>query len=100
MSIKTQKILRFIPIVNVITMFCWFGLCFKKSIRQSDYIKALFKMFGYLILITVVRIAISFIFKSEVLDQIVFYVSIYLYFFSISWVSVQAQEKMLSKEEK
>ncbi len=100
MSMETQKILRFIPIINMITMFCWIGLCFKKSIRQLDYFKSLLKMFAYLLLITVVRIAISFIFKNEFLDQIVFYISIYFYFFSISWVSVQAQEKILSAEKK
>lgn len=68
--------------------------------RQSDYIKSLLKMFAYLLLITFIRIAISRIFKNDILDQIVFYISIYFYFFSVSWVSVQAEEKMMSIDKK
>jgi len=98
MSIKTQKILRFIPIVNFVTMFAWINLCFKKSVKQFDYIKNLIKMFLLIILITAVRIVCSFVFKNEMLDSIIMYISIYFYLLSMSFVSVKAQEDILAKD--
>lgn len=100
MSIKTQKKLRFIPILNLLTIFAWGKLCFEKSITISWFMKNLLKIFAMLFVITAIRTAPSFIFKNETLDMVIAYVSIYLCFLSISWISVKAQEEILYKQNK
>ena len=99
MSIKSQKILRFIPIVNILTMFAWIRVCSVKSIKPFDFLIELLKMFSLFFIITIIRIACSFIFKNEQLDHIVLYISIYFYFLSMAWISVRAQEKILLKSQ-
>ena len=93
MSIQIQKWIRFIPVVNLLTMFCWINLCFKKSIKATDYVKELCKMFIFFFIISFIRIACSFTFKNELLDAIVTWISIYLYFLTMSWVAVMHKEK-------
>lgn len=97
MSIKTQKRLRIIPIINILTMFAWIKMCHVKQIKSSDFIKELIKMFGLFFLITMIRVSVSFIFKNSVLDNVITCISIYLYFLSMSCVSVKAQEKILNE---
>jgi len=97
MSLKVQRVIRFIPIVNMITVFCWFNLCFKKSITMSFYLKNLLKIFAMVIVITVIRMVVSLGFQNEVVDIVLTVISIYFYFFSMAWVSVSAQESMLAE---
>ncbi len=62
MKIKTQKILKFIPIANFIILFIWIGAYYKHVTKPSRFIKNLLKMFLAVILITIPRIAA---YKSE-----------------------------------
>lgn len=100
MSIKTQKILRFIPIINIITYYYWLRLCFKKPVRMKTFLADLLRIFLGILIITIIRIVISRILKSETIDLIVTNISIYFYLLVIAWFSVRAQEKILEKERK
>ncbi len=100
MSIKTQKILRFIPIINFITMFCWIRLCFKKQVKTRTFIADEIKIIIGVLIITIIRIIISKILKSDNIDLIVTNISMYFYLLIIAWFSVKAQEKILEKEQK
>ena len=44
MSIHLQKIIRFIPIVNTITLFFWIKMYCQKKLKISDFLKAFFTM--------------------------------------------------------
>ena len=95
MSLKHQKIIRFIPIINMIVLFSWFRLLSRSSYRQRDYAKELFKMFFYFIIITVIRILLLYIVPYEFINNIIFLISAYLYFFSMASVALRAQEKLM-----
>ena len=97
MSIYTQKFLRFIPILNIITVFAWFRLSSCVEYRQRDYAKNLLKMFVCIIIITLFRIVLNNLFDTELINSIVFLTSVYLYFFSMSAIAVAAQEELLNK---
>ena len=99
MSLKTQKIIRFIPIVNIITIFLWIRVCAIESIRPFEFLKELIKIFLAMIAITAVRIACSFIFQNQILDEVVMWISIYFYFLSMAIGSVKAQEKILTRKQ-
>ena len=66
MSIKTQKVLMFIPVVNIITIFSWLGLCARESIEPLDYLKELLKTFLYIIAITAMRMVFMLVFDNEI----------------------------------
>ena len=97
-SIKTQRALRFIPIVNMITLFSWIGICLKKPIKLMTCLKTMLKMFLCLFLIAIIRVAVFAIFENDTLDQMVMYISMYLIFFTLSWFSVSAQEKIMIED--
>ena len=98
LSIKVQKVIRFIPIVNLITVFCWTGLCLKTVIKPSDYAKTILKMFGCIVVTVLLRLAILSI-GIPILETISLYATMYLFMLSLSWFAVQAQEKMLQQKQ-
>lgn len=93
MSIKTQRILRFIPLVNLATMFFWIKMYHDKPLKHSGFMKALFTMFLVCIVITIPRIAIHFLIDNNTINNLIFYLSSYLYMLGISFVAVADQEK-------
>lgn len=97
LAIKTQKIIRFIPIVNILTVFCWIKMYMNNGFKCTDFLKSLLKIFLIIILINVPRMASHFLFKNETLDQILYWVSVYFSFFGMSVVAVADQEKYLNK---
>ena len=97
MSIKTQKILVFIPCVNLITFFCWFALCFKTPIRWIDYMKDCLKMFLVAAIITLIRIVCFMFISNEIIRSVLFLVWAYCFFSVIAWYAVRIQEKMIER---
>ena len=93
MSIKVQKIILFIPIVNFVSMFCFLGMCFKRGIAFKEYLIVLLKMFGAVILLTIPRIIVSFAWENYIANQILLWVTVYCYFFVLALIAIQAQEK-------
>lgn len=51
MTIDKQKILKYIPIVQLITVFYWLKYYLTKKIPWSDFAKALLKIFAVLLFI-------------------------------------------------
>ena len=98
MSIKTQKILRFIPIINIVTVIFWQRLRSKKCVKLSNNLEFVFKSLLAFICIGLVYAASTHFVKNEVFDTIASYVFTYFVFFTISWNAVAAQEKILSEE--
>ena len=98
MSIKIQKVLRFIPFINFISVFLWLRLCMVKAMKPKQYFKKLGLLFLLVILITVVRIVLDKVFSNEIVKTISTWGGIYLSFLSMAWVSVKAQEEILMEE--
>ena len=99
MSIKTQKIIQFIPIINILTVFIWLNMCMKKGREKVSYYKNLIKMFVGVIVIAITRFISTLVIKNDIIDSILTYVFIYLFFLWISFVSVNAQQKVLESEQ-
>ena len=95
MSIKTQKIIQFIPIINILTVFIWLNMCMKKGREKVSYYKNLIKMFVGVFVIAITRFMSTLVIKNDIIDSILTYVFIYLFFLWISFVSVNAQQKVL-----
>lgn len=93
MTIKKQKIIKFIPIIQFITMFFWIKYYQKNNIKYNDFFKTMLKMFAFLLVMNIPRMLLHFIFKSDLLDNIIFYICIYPYFLGLASLAVDDQEQ-------
>ena len=94
MSIQTQKIIRFIPIVNLITLVL---LCIKylsKPLKDTNFFKVMLIMAGIVIGVNIPRMILVLIFDNVTLSHITYCISLYATTLGISWVAVAEQEKM------
>ena len=99
MSIKTQKIIRFIPIINFITVFLWIGCVMHNSVRIRDFFKDFLTVFVGMLAVTLIRFAFIQIFENEILNTVTTFLHIYLCFFIFSCVTVRAQERILASKD-
>lgn len=93
MTLKKQKIIQYIPIIQFTTVFCWIGYYRRNNFRYGDFFKALIKMIIFLFVLNVPRILLHFIFKNNLLDNVTFYISIYPSFWGIAAMAVNDQEQ-------
>ena len=97
MSLKIQKVLQFIPILNIIMLYFWVNLCLEKSINFHKLFKDILKASIFCLVFLVLAILCSSISESKILDIIIALIYVYLFFVSISWVAIRAQEIMMSQ---
>ena len=93
MSIHLQKIIRFIPIVNTITLFFWIKMYCQKKLKISDFLKAFFTMVLVLFVVAIPQMNSDRVVSNEILKNVIFYILAYIYMFGVSFVSVADQEK-------
>lgn len=93
MTIDKQKILKYIPIVQLATLFFWDRYARKNNVKLKERLKTDIKMVIFLLIITIPRMILHFVLKNELLDNIIFYISIYPTFLGLATLAVAAQEK-------
>lgn len=98
MSIKTQKILKYIPIVNLLVMFIWIGAYSRHISKPSRFNINLLKMFAGMIIINLPRIMANYLGAPEIIIELLFYVATYLSMLCIAHIAIIDQEKFLSEE--
>lgn len=98
MSIKTQKILKYIPIVNLLIMFFWIGAYYRHITKPSRFIINLLKIFAGIIIINLPRIIAYFLGISEIIIELLYYVATYLTMLCIAHIAIIDQEKFLHEE--
>ena len=93
-SIQKQKIIRFIPLVNLIIFFVWFGVINKNRTSFSGYLKALGKIFLCIAISALIIYPTTFI-KVQWLSSILRYFVFYLAIVTSTSVAIDAQKKIL-----
>lgn len=91
-SLKKQKVIKYIPIIQIITLFCWGRYYRKNNLKYSHYFKTFIKMVALLLIINIPRMILHFLFNSDSLDIIIFYISIYFCFLGLAAIAVADQE--------
>ena len=61
--------------------------------KYNDFFITMLKMFVFLLIMNIPRMLLHFIFKSDLLDNIIFYISIYPYFWGLASLAVADQEQ-------
>lgn len=97
MYIKIQKILMFIPMINIFTVHCWIFLALKKRARISRCLKKIFIMLGLVILVTIPRFLAQALCDNDIVVNIVNHASLYATPFVMAYVAVKDQEKILEE---
>ena len=93
-NLKKQKILKYIPFIQFITVFCWIGCYRKHNVKSNEFFRYGFMMIAFMLLINIPRMILHFIFHCDLLDSVVFYISIYPTFFGVASIAVVAQENL------
>lgn len=92
-NLKKQHIIKFVPIIQFITVFFWIN-CFRKNdVKYGEFLKYALLMISFLFLINIPRMIFGLVLGNDMLDKIMFYVSIYPSFLGISLIAVAAQKK-------
>ncbi len=99
MSIKLQKIIMYIPLVNIITVFCLLGVYKKNVLETSRFIKFILLVFLLEFIITIPEIILSGVCDIIILNDIVHWITTYFNFFAYAFLAVREQEKILKEKE-
>lgn len=95
--IKKQKILRFIPIVNLVSAYIWMYFSWKYSEPTKNTIKLVLKVFLVTIVLVIPRIIVAKLGLIHIVCKIVEYVTLYITLFLISTLCIKEQEKILER---
>ena len=98
MSIKIQKIIRFIPIVNLLTVVFWIRLVVKQNQAVNRIFKPMIKVFVSVIVILIPRIIIAKTVDSYLINMIALYISTYLVDVVMAFIFVDDQVKLLEQK--
>ena len=93
MTLKKQKIVRYIPIIQFIIVFYWIGYYRKNNHKHRDFFKTSLKMIAFLLVVNIPRMILHFIFKNDFLDNVIFYISIYPCFWGVASMAFWDQEQ-------
>ena len=97
MSIKMQKIISFIPVVNFITVAFWVDLVMKNKIPMIAIFRPLIKSMICVVVFLIPRIILDRMLDDVLINTIVFYVAIYLTNLAIAFIFVDDQIKLQKK---
>ena len=98
MDIKKQKIISFIPVVNMtVTIICLATTCITQPINISQYFKMLLKFFVLFLLPVIILIITSLTIHSETLIEVINCIAMLLEMFLASRLSIIEQTKILKK---
>ena len=96
MTIKTQKIIRFVPFVNVIvTVFQFYRFYYQHNVPKRNFFKTLAYIAILCIVVAIFDLGMDYIISYHTIEIIIDYIATYLYMFIISTVVIKDQEKLM-----
>lgn len=93
--LRIQKVLRFIPYINLLTIFPWPVLIIKHKVDSKVYLKQFLILIIIFILLNVPYMILSNSIENNTLNKIVYIVTGIIQFYFVSFYSVYNQEKIL-----
>ena len=98
MSIKTQKSIIFIPLINFFLMFVWLRFMSKNNIPAKEFVKKwIVVVIAFIAIMILKTIIITFFGIEGFLQNFLDYLSIYIIMVIIAFVSVKSQEDYINK---
>ena len=98
-SLRTQKIIMFIPVINIFIIAFWLYNYMKTTNNIKLFFKSLLKIWGVAIAFLIVSSALLEIFsQTKFLDYIRNFIMLYLLPFTLGYVLIKYQEKTIFKK--
>lgn len=95
MNIKTQKIIKFIPIVNFSVVFCWIGAYAKYPTTISRFLKKLCLIFSVIIILNIPRIFINKFIDDSMILSIITLSFAYVYILLWDIIAIKDEEDII-----
>lgn len=94
MSIRVQKVIRFIPGVNLVSVVAWIITGTKKKLGVSYFIKKFVLMFALGAFAFMLECVLSSFSDNEIFSAVLLYISLVLYTYIFAFISVSEQENI------
>ncbi|MBE6683818.1 MAG: hypothetical protein E7595_06695 [Ruminococcaceae bacterium] len=94
MWLKAQKIIRFIPGINLITFISWIIFGAKKKVGAYHFAKNIVIMLALAALVIMISSGLKTFASNEIFKSVMNYISIAIYTYIISFVSVNEQNNI------
>lgn len=91
MWLKAQKIIRFIPGINLVTFISWIILGAKKKVGAYHFAKNIVIMLALAALVVMIGRGLKTFTSNEIFKTVMNYISIAIYTYIIAFVSVNEQ---------
>ena len=89
---KIQKVLRFIPAVNLATVVSWLVVGAKKKLGLHYFVKNVVIMFALAAIVIMIGRGLATFTSNEVFSNVLFYGSLVIYTYIGAFISVNEQE--------
>lgn len=96
--LKIQKVLRFIPYVNMFILFTWYFTMLYKRVSQKEARIKSFQVILFLVATTIPRLVIGITLQNTLIDTIAYHVTVIIQFYFASSFLVKHQEEVLNRE--
>ncbi len=97
MSIKLQRVIRFIPGINLVCFVAWIISGVKKKMRAVYYIRTVVLMLALMFFALMIARGLTTFSANMIFKAVLSYIGIVLYTYIFAFISVSEQEKL--KEE-
>ena len=94
MSIKLQRVLRFIPGVNLVCFVAWIVLTIKKRMRFLYLFKTVLLMIALILFALMIERGLSSFSANMIFKSVLFYLGILLSSYIFAFISVSEQENI------
>ena len=98
MFLKFQKIIHWIPYINIITVAISFWVWIRVSFPPKVFITEMLKMVFFMSVALVVFGWIDDVFQNKIVSDILFYLLQPIYFFLISHFTIRMQERNINQK--
>lgn len=94
MWLKTQKILKYIPIVNFISVISWLVIGIKRKLGVAYFIKNVVIMGALALLLIMLGRGVTSLFQSVDIKHIIFLICTVFYTYISAFIAVNEQESI------
>ena len=94
MPLKLQRVIRFIPGLNLVSFVAWMILAIKKRMKASYFFKTVILMLALIFFAIMIERGLATFSANLIFKTVLFYIGIVLYTYIFAFISVSEQENL------
>ena len=96
MPLKLQRVLRFIPGVNLVSFVAWIILAIRKKMKPTYFIKTVVLILALIFFAIMIERGLATFSANVIFKTVLFYLGIVLYTYIFAFISVSEQENLIN----